>query len=868
MNWRTWVVLCLALAAVTHRTIDRTQNSAGRILDLGFEAQPAADGVLLKRSAAASLVAAEEGQRLRDGDIVQAVTVRGVTVDVPTRTALADALRPLRDGERWVAHVARADGTRAAVDLPAASTPWPFSWLELAIPVAFTSATVLTALLLVWLRPGDHLAFLGAMLFLCMSCVLGSTLQGLPVPWRPVAAVLQATGSSFLPYFFLRFFSLFPSPGWIARRLPWVFGPLLGLTTLAAALLSAGLLVEVDAMAPGWRLDDTPWLTNAWTMLFVSMLAAGAGSLVAQYRFAPSATARRRLGIVAIGLGLGVGPLLAYLAALAIATDTASQVWLWAAIAVVLCLPVFPASFAYAVVRHRVLGVDSLVRRGAQYLLVSRALIALEFVLVFGILYLTARRATSWVTLVEHPALAALAVSVVAAVVLLGALRLNRIVQPAIDRRFFREPYESARVLSSLAADAKRLASDPPALLAHVARVLAQALQTATFGIVGVREAWTWLGPRVVLQRTGDAAAGLDEEARRLAADEAFEAWLGRQVPEEPIVLDATDPLPWSEGAPSPAPWRPSVVVPIGNDRGIVAALLLGEKRSEDPFFRRDLHLVTAAASQATIALDYGRLIVAAAEQEAFRRDLQLAEQVQAHLFPKHPPQVGGLEFAGACQPARTVGGDYYDAVELGGGRLAVAAGDVVGKGVAAALLMASLQATLRSLLGRLESLAEVVEAVNRSVLAATAPGKFATLFVGVVDRGAGTLTYVNAGHNPPLLRRADGRVDQLPPTGMAIALTSRATYEATEVHFRPGDTLLVYTDGVTEAMNADGELFGDDRLAALLAATDVERAEALRDLVLAEVAAFAGDQPPSDDITVAVVRCAPDAGAAPAPPR
>ena len=188
MNWRTWVVLCLALAAVTHRTIDRTQNSAGRILDFGFEAHAAPRGVLLKRSAAATLLAAQDGHRLQDGDIVHAVTVHGVTSDVPTRTALADALRPLRDGQRWVAHVRRPDGTRSAVDLVAASTPWPFSWLEVAIPVAFTGATVLTALLLVWLRPGDHLAFLGAMLFLCMTCVLGSTLQGLPMPWRPVAA--------------------------------------------------------------------------------------------------------------------------------------------------------------------------------------------------------------------------------------------------------------------------------------------------------------------------------------------------------------------------------------------------------------------------------------------------------------------------------------------------------------------------------------------------------------------------------------------------------------------------------------------------------------------------------------------------------
>lgn len=869
MNWRTWVVLVLAALTVGYRVVDRAQNSAGRILDMGFEMRQVEGGVLLQRSASASFVGSASTERLRDADVVRAVTVRGTRTDTPSRTRLTEALRPLDDGEIWVAHVDRVGEGRLDLLVPAAATPWPLSWLEVVIPLGFTAVTLVTALLLVWLRPGDHVVYIGAMLFLCLSYVVSSPLAGLPTPWRELGAVLQGACSSFLPYLFFRFFALFPSPGWVARRAPWIFGPLLAATAVAAAGLATTLLVEVDALADTWRIEDSRWTRAAWTALFLSMLVGGVLSLVAQYRYARSATARRRLGIVTAGLAVGVVPLLLYLTAASITGSTASAGWLWAAIAVVLCLPIFPASFAYAVVRHRVLGVDTMLRRGAQYLLVSRALLALEFVLVFGVVYFVARPASGWFVTSQHPVIVTLSLVAVASLLLLGAVRLNRLVQPAIDRRFFRERYESARVLSELAGDVKRLAAEPRALLSHVASELAQALRSAAYGVVDLESAQGRSRPVVEIQAAGDEPHPpqivLDRAAATLAEDQEFLEWASQLPPDGVAVLDATDPVPWRPLAPRPPTWQPSVVVPVGGTAGPVAALLLGEKLSEEPFSRRDRSLVCAASSQAAIALDYGRLIREAAQQESFRRDLEVAQEVQAHLFPRHPPNVPGLDFAGACRPARTIGGDYYDAIALGDGRLAVAVGDVAGKGVGAALLMASLQASLRSLLAPESDLADVVAAVNRLVTAASAPGKFATLFVGLADPRAGTLTYVNAGHNPPLLRRPEGGLEALMPTGMAIALLARATYEAAVTPFRAGDLLLVFTDGVTEAMDASGALYGDQRLSALLASAAAGDAASLRDLVLADVEAFAGDAARSDDVTVAVVRsveaAAADAG-------
>ncbi len=230
---------------------------------------------------------------------------------------------------------------------------------------------------------------------------------------------------------------------------------------------------------------------------------------------------------------------------------------------------------------------------------------------------------------------------------------------------------------------------------------------------------------------------------------------------------------------------------------------------------------------------------------------------MQAGLLPQKRPAIAGLDYDGACRMAREVGGDYFDFLDLGAGRLGLALGDISGKGVSAALLMASLQAFLRS---RARQMAgepsQLVTQVNESLVEATDSSKFATFFYGVYDSAARTLSYVNAGHNPPfLLRAGTSVVSRLRPTGMALGFDAGAAYGEGREALAPGDLLLAFTDGLTEALNEAGEEFGDARLAGLLVGNRHLGADDLQRLINAELEAFCGRAPQHDDVTIVVAR-------------
>lgn len=250
------------------------------------------------------------------------------------------------------------------------------------------------------------------------------------------------------------------------------------------------------------------------------------------------------------------------------------------------------------------------------------------------------------------------------------------------------------------------------------------------------------------------------------------------------------------------------------------------------------------------------------AERALQTRDLDGARRVQSRLQPQDLPRLATLECAARCHEAGAVGGDGYDFIDLGGGRLAVVLADVSGKGVPGAILWANLQATLRSQASDLGGdLPRLIEVVNRLFFAATAPEHFATLFLGVYDDGTRRLRYVNCGHNAPLLARANGGLETLASTAPALGLIERWTAQEAEIEFRPGDTLLIYSDGVTEARRledsdpAEGDdEFGEARLAESLHRRRVEPLADLPARLLAEVEAFAGPEP-QDDRTLVVLR-------------
>lgn len=251
------------------------------------------------------------------------------------------------------------------------------------------------------------------------------------------------------------------------------------------------------------------------------------------------------------------------------------------------------------------------------------------------------------------------------------------------------------------------------------------------------------------------------------------------------------------------------------------------------------------------------------ADRLAMKRDLEIARDIQRWLAPERPPQLAGLELAFATQPANTVGGDYYDAFIRRSGpeatadqRLLLVVADVAGKSVPAALLMATFQASLRTLAATPGSVTDLVTGLNRAMAAYSHHGlRFTTSFLAEIDPATRELVYVNAGHNPPILRRASGAVEGLEVGGMPLGIFSDAGFECGRVELAAGDLLLAFTDGVIEATNERDEMYGEERLLQLVQRISTESAEGVKNLVFSHVNAFVGQTRRDDDITCLVLR-------------
>ncbi|RMG44175.1 MAG: hypothetical protein D6718_10565 [Acidobacteria bacterium] len=247
--------------------------------------------------------------------------------------------------------------------------------------------------------------------------------------------------------------------------------------------------------------------------------------------------------------------------------------------------------------------------------------------------------------------------------------------------------------------------------------------------------------------------------------------------------------------------------------------------------------------------------------KEAIEREIALARDVQLHLLPDRGPAVAGYEFAFTCRPARTVGGDFLDFLELPGGRVGVAIGDVVGKGIAAALQMANLQALVRALAPREGEPASLNAALSSAVAAASDTGRFVTFAYAVLEPASGEVHYSLAGHHPILIAGPDG-VRALERGGLPLGVLPEAAYDQGRDRIASGERLVMYTDGVVEAPAPDGgEPFGAERLRQALSACGGESAEATVRRVLAALESYAGGGPAADDTTLLVVRRLEEAG-------
>ena len=308
---------------------------------------------------------------------------------------------------------------------------------------------------------------------------------------------------------------------------------------------------------------------------------------------------------------------------------------------------------------------------------------------------------------------------------------------------------------------------------------------------------------------------------------------------------------------------KPELLLPLSLNEKLLGIMSLGMKQSEEPFSRTDIRLLDSVAAQTGLALENGRLTAAITAEVAARvkqkRELEIAHEVQERLFPQEYPVFAGLDYAGSCRPALDVGGDYYDFISLSKTELGIAIGDVSGKGIPAALLMATLRAFLRGqTMQRQSDLTAVMANLNQLVYDSSPSNRYATFFYGELDTSSRVLTYVNGGHNPPMLfRHSDGGCDvvRLDAGGPVIGLMEDCFYQQGRVTLETGDVLVAYTDGISESMNDADDEWGEDRLKDAVRPDRAVLARDLIDRIMKSADAFVAHAPQHDDMTVVVVR-------------
>lgn len=301
---------------------------------------------------------------------------------------------------------------------------------------------------------------------------------------------------------------------------------------------------------------------------------------------------------------------------------------------------------------------------------------------------------------------------------------------------------------------------------------------------------------------------------------------------------------------------RSVLSVPLSVDERHIFGLIYADSPTHETTFKEEhLDILTTLASVASIRVENASLLDERINRERMERELELATEIQQRFQPSGPPKVEGYDFQGISFSCYEIGGDYYDFIPRHDGKMMLALGDVSGKGTAAALLMSSLHAAIHAQVSAKRNLAETVVSINEYLSENTPSNRFVTLFISELDPETGQLTFINAGHNPPLIVRIDGSIERLESGGLPLGLMGFAQYEVGSAHLNQGDVLFVYSDGVSEANDIDENEFGMDRLQSVLAQNVGRTASGIRDKVESALSEFTGSAPANDDITLLIVK-------------
>ena len=732
---------------------------------------------------------------------------------------------------------------------------------------------ILVGFAVLFLRLENPHAWLLAFLFACFVAVPSfNNRDALPPLMATFAAVYRTIFLGLIPAAFYIFFALFPEKSPLEKRVPWLkwIALLIGIVQSLPGLPGREGDVRLPLFVDKWigsENSDHLRLALSYTLIFLGIVSLLWNCTSPE----TSAESRRKSRILLAGTLVGVIP---WVVEHIIIDFSGYRALFWVDTTLALLVLLYPLSFAYAVVKHRVLEIPALLRHSARYVLVQRSYFLLLFcaamlaIFVFTHVFAGLFAEHSQFGMGLSAAFGVALVWVSGPVVKRGTDR--------IDRAFFRSSYDARIILLDL-AEKTRTVTERQELVLLLESHIKNALHPKSLACY-LEAAEGNLAIETEIHSAQLSKGSLPHPLFPFRFGAQFLLRDAETIPVTTPLLEelARNGKAWdvppsvSDQGASANRLAPECLVPIvGRNTKLIGLLVIGPRLSEEPYYSEDKRLLESVAAQAAIALENMRLAQEMANRlerdRRAEREMQIARDVQSRLFPQTTPPLSTLDYAGSCIQARQVGGDYYDFWDFGSTHLALVLADISGKGISGALLMANLQANLRSRSTAARDdmfnearggnwLPTLLKSVNQLFYENTPDDRFATLFFAVYDDVSRQLEYANCGHNPPLLLRAACTVERLEPTASVIGLSPHWECCTQTVTLQPGDVLVIYTDGVTEANDAQGNEFGEGRLLQVVREHRAASPAQLLAAIQSAVQEFSvGEQ--FDDLTLVVAR-------------
>jgi len=570
-----------------------------------------------------------------------------------------------------------------------------------------------------------------------------------------------------------------------------------------------------------------------------------------------NADARRRLKLMVYGTAAAMLPsfiIIIYRIVSGVSGSFFEIVPFWIALLALLLMPLFPLTLAYVIVVHRAMNVSVVIRQGLQYALARNGIKILQFFLLLAI-----GLGTLWTINNYGRNISTQIAFIVGGVALIPLIDLvAKRLRVWIDRKFFREAYNAEQILSDLSEDVRTMVETKP-LLETVSNKISESMHVPQVALL--LKNGTSFQPAYALGYENAPNTSISENTNTIE----------KLKKNELLVIYQDDAESWinekeqSEERADLRELNSQLLLPVGAKNGLSGVISLSPKRSEEPYSANDLRLLKSVAAQTGLALENSRLTETiareAVQKERINRELEIAREVQERLFPQELPRIEGLDYFGACRSALDVGGDYYDFLELPENKFGIAIGDISGKGIGAALMMASLQASLRGQSLHFKSdLAGLMAQINALVYDASTSNRYATFFFALYEPLTRKLSYVNAGHNPPFLIRPSAEsfeVIRLEEGGAVVGMLPPmiVSYKQGEIELQAGDLLVGFTDGISEAMNPLEEEWGEDAMLEKLKTVTENPAAEILPFIVACADEFADGAKQHDDMTMIIVR-------------